>query len=101
MSSSWCGYKFKQIFNVHLNHLLKKCITLIDDKSEIDNQVASELILKICSSHNAGPPWEARPPKPRFCLDFAKKNMAAGAAAAKNLPWQLCDLAIVESFDEN
>ena len=36
-----------------------------------------------------------------FALILQKKNMAAGAAPAKNLPWQLCNLAIVESFDEN
>ena len=26
-------------------------------------------------------PWEARPPRPRSCLDFVKKNAAADAAA--------------------
>ena len=52
-ANNTASYKFKQIFNVHLNHLLKNCITLIDDKREIDNQVASELILRICSSYKA------------------------------------------------
>ena len=52
-ANNTASYKFKQIFNVHLNHLLKNCITLIDDKREIDNQVASELILRICRSYKA------------------------------------------------